>query len=108
MSFTALCAVTATIWLLSCATALMAIRWSLVPQGRRSRAALISSCLTLVIGYLGMSKFHLTASHETNGHLDWSINSKWFFLASFLMGAVSLFLTLWNWRKASKPPSPRL
>jgi SAM-dependent methyltransferase len=93
-------------WFLSCAAALLALRWSFVPGRRRFRAALISSCLALTIGYFGISRFRFAASQTTNGRLDWSINSKWFFLSWMLMGAVALILTLWNWRKANIPPPP--
>jgi hypothetical protein len=48
---------------------------------------------------LGLARFHFTASQTTNGRVDWSINSKWFFLASLLLGVASLIWSLWKWKR---------
>jgi|GEM_PF-2659443 hypothetical protein len=101
MPFTILVVIASAIWLISLAVALLALRWSLVPGARRFRAALISSCVTLAIGWLGLTRIHLTASKTVNDQVVWSLNSKWFFIVSLLLGAVSLAVTFWNRRKAS-------
>jgi hypothetical protein len=92
-------AVVAALWLFSFVAGLLALRWCVVPGRRRFRAALVSSCLAIAASYLGLARFHFTASQTTNGRVDWSINSKWFFLASLLLGAASLIWTLWTWKK---------
>ncbi|HWH70445.1 MAG TPA: hypothetical protein VNT26_13745 [Candidatus Sulfotelmatobacter sp.] len=95
------------LWLASCVAALLAIRWSRVPGRRRFPAALASSCLALALGYLGWSHYHFAASKTVNGHVQWSVNSKWFFLAALLLGAGSLAWALWSARKtATLPPPP--
>lgn len=99
-------AVIAALWLFSFAAGLLALRWSVVPGHRRFRGALISSCLAIAVSNLGLARLHFTASQTTNGRVDWSINSKWFFLASLVFGAVSLILSLWNWKKGNIPSSP--
>lgn len=106
MSISTLYGVTAAVWLFSLAAALAGLWCSVRPGRRRRSAALLLSCLALAVSYLGLSRFHLAVSQTTNGRLDWSLNSKWFFLASLLIGVVALILTLWNWRKASAPAPP--
>jgi hypothetical protein len=97
--------IAAAIWLFSCGASLLALRWSITAGRRKFAPALIASCLGLATGYIGMSKVRLSASQTTNGHVDWSFNSKWFFLAALILGAVSLAMTLWRSRKQSEQPS---
>lgn len=58
------------------------------------------SCVGLLIGYLGLSLIHLKAWHTVNGQLEWSVNSRWFFLAAVVLGAASV--TVAAWKKASR------
>jgi len=106
MSISTLYGLTAAIWLLSFTAALLGLWWTFRPGQRWRWAALVSSCLALAVSYFGLSRLHLAVSRTTNGRLDWSINSKWFFLVSLMIGAVALILTLWHWRKAGIPAPP--
>jgi hypothetical protein len=58
--------------------------------------------VALLIGYLGLSRFQLNASRTVNSHLVWSLDSRWFFRVSLVLGAASLALSVWNWWKASR------
>jgi hypothetical protein len=100
MTFGTLIALAAAVWFLSCGASLLALYWNIMAGSQRWRAALISSCVALVIGYLGWSRIQLNASETVNGHLVWSINSKWFFLGAMVLAILSLALAAWNWRKA--------
>lgn len=107
MSISSFIACGAALWLFSCGAALTAILWSRLSGRRRSWAALVFSCLALVSSYLGLSRYHFEASKTVNGHVQWSINSKWFFLAAFVLAVFSLALTLWNrWKmRMDVPPN---
>ena len=105
MSFYVFVGVVAAFWLLSFAAALFALRWNLVLGRSRFRAALVSSCVAVAIAYLGLTRVHLSASKTVNGQTQWSLNSKWFFLVSLLLGVGSLGVTLWNLRKRSTHPT---
>jgi len=106
MSIYLLIGVVAVLWLFSFAAGVFGLRWTIVPGARRVRAALVASCLALASAYVGLSWLRLSASRTVNGHVEWSFNSKWFFLSSLLLGAVSLALALWNWKKADKTVLP--
>ena len=101
MTFSTLIALACAVWLSSCGASLLALYWNSGARSQRPLAAFILSCVGLLVGYLGLSRIHLNASKTANGHLEWSINSHWFFLGALVLGAVSLALAVWNWRKAS-------
>jgi hypothetical protein len=102
MRFGALIALASAIWLLSCAASVLAVYWNIVAPARRLLAAFISSCLAILIGYWGLRWIQFNASRTVNGHVEWSINSRWFFIGALVLGGASLALTFWNWRKASR------
>ena len=102
MTFKILVALASVVWLLSCGASLLALYWNLMAGSQRLRAAFISSCAALLIGYLGMSWIRLNASKTVNGHVEWSVNSHWFFLGALVLAATSVALTLWNWRKGRR------
>ena len=106
MRFGALIALASAIWLLSCAASVLAVYWNIVAPARRLLAAFISSCLAILIGYWGLRWIQFNASRTVNGHVEWSINSRWFFIGALVLGGASLALTLWNWRKASRHLTP--
>ena len=101
MTFGTLISLASAVWLLSCGGSLLALYWNIMAGAQRLRSAFIASCVALLVGYLGLSRIHLNASKAVNGHVEWSINSRWSFLGALVLGAASLALTLWNWRKAS-------
>ena len=92
-------------WLLSCGASVLALYWNMTAGSLRLRAAFISSCIALLVGYWGMGRIQLSASKTVNGQVEWSINSRWFFLGALALGAASLASTLWNWRKARRRPA---
>jgi len=102
MTFKILVALASGVWLLSCVASLLALYWNLRAGSQRLRAAFISSCAGLLIGYLGVARIQLNASQTVNGHLAWSINSRWFFVGALLLAAASATLTVWNWRKGRR------
>ena len=106
MSFGALIALASAVWLLSCAASVLAMYWNIVAPAQRLLAAFISSCLAILIGYGGLAWIRLNASKTVNGHVEWSINSRWFFIGALGLGGASVALTLWNWRKASSRLAP--
>lgn len=101
MTFYGLIALASAVWLLSCAASALALYWNVAAPVQRLRAAFISSCLALLIGYLALGRIQLNASKTVNGHVQWSINSRWFFIGALVLGGASLVLTLRNWRRAS-------
>ena len=106
MSLSVLITAAAAVWVVSCVASALALRWNFTGTARRLPAALVCSCLALAIGYFGISRIQFSASKTVNGQVLWSINSRWFFIAALLLGAVSLGVTLWNWRKG-RPASSR-
>jgi hypothetical protein len=101
MSFQILIGVIATLWLAGVAACVLAFRWSFVANRRRFWPAVILSILALVIGYLGLTRFRVSASKTVNGVVQWRFDSKWFFIGSLLLGALALVYTLWKGRKAA-------
>jgi hypothetical protein len=101
MTFGILIVFASAVLLLSCGASLLALYWNVKSGPQRGRAAFILSCVGLLFGYLGLSYIRLSASKTINGHLEWSVNSRWFFLAALFLAVASLVLSAWNWRKAS-------
>jgi hypothetical protein len=89
------------VWLLSCGASVVALYWNVAGRARRGRAALVSSCVALLIAYGGLSRIRLSASKTVDGHIEWSVDSRWFFAGALILGAATLALTLWNWRRAA-------
>src|SRR5678816_551870 len=94
MTFNVLVGIAAVLWLLSIVACVMALRWSSVPS--RFWAAIILSGVALIIGYLGMTRFHIVASETVNGQLRWRFDSRWFFIATLIFGAFTLAYTIWK------------
>jgi hypothetical protein len=94
--------VPAVVWLLSLAAVVLALRWGVLTKPQRFWPSLIATLLALAIGYAGLTHFHATASKTVNGSLQWRVDSNWFFIASLVLGAVSLFLVLWQWKQANE------
>jgi len=101
MTLNTLIALALAVWLVSCGASVLALYWNTVARAQRCRAALVSSCLAILTAYLGLSRVQLSASKTVNGHVEWSVNSRWFFTAALILGAASLALTLWNRRQAA-------
>jgi hypothetical protein len=97
-----LAAVAAVLWLASLVCAALAIGFSRGNPPRRLGAAIILAVVALVTGCLGM-QMHITYSRSVNGH-GWSLDSRWFFIAPLVLGAVALALALG--RRCKSDPRP--
>ena len=110
MTFNTLIGLTIGICLFSCAAALLAMWFGIAAKPERFRTAFALSGLALAAGYAGISRFHFAASKTVNGHVQWSFNSKWFFLGALVLGAISLTATLWRYCRrrlnVSRPLQP--
>ena len=100
MTFHVLCGIAAALWLLSIVACVLAFRWSFLTVPGRFWAATILSGAALVMGYLGMTRFHVVASKTVNGQLQWRFDSRWLFIVTLLFGAFTLAYTLWKRRRA--------
>ena len=100
MTFGTLIAAAVAVWLLSCGASVLALYWSRGARARRYRAALVSSGVAILTAYLGLSRVHLSATRTVDGHVQWSLNSRWFFIAALMLGAAALGLAIWSWRQA--------
>jgi NO-binding membrane sensor protein with MHYT domain len=96
MTFQILCIVAATLWLASVAACTLAFRWSALYTPKRFLAAIILSLAALVVGYLGMTRFHLVASKTVNGEVQWRFDSMWFFITTLILAAATLAFTVWK------------
>lgn len=86
--------VAAAFLLASVVCAALAIRFGLRPAPNRFWASVVLALVALGIGSLGM-RTHITYSRTVNGH-GWTLDSKWFFLAPLILGAVALVLAIWR------------
>jgi hypothetical protein len=91
MTFQLFIGIVAALWLSSLVACALAWRWSFAGTANRLAA--------LAIGYLGLTHFHVTASKTVNGETQWSFNSRYFFIATLVLGALTLAYTLWKHRK---------
>ena len=100
MTFSSLIVLASLVWLSSCGASLLALNWNSMAALQRLTAAFVSSCVALLLGYLGLSRIQLNASKTVNGHLEWSLNSRWFFITALVFGGASMALTVWNFGRA--------
>jgi hypothetical protein len=101
MTFQVLVGIAAVLWLVSIGGCVLAFRWSWLSVPGRFWAAVILSVTALVLGYLGMTRFHVVASKTVNGQVQWCFDSRWFFIVTLLFGTFTLAYTLW---KKRRPP----
>ena len=95
-------AVAAAFWLAGLVCSGAALIFSRPKAPRRFWAPVILAVVALAIGYLGLHT-HITYSRTVNGH-GWSLDSRWFFVAPLVLGAVALALTLWRRYKSDPRP----
>jgi hypothetical protein len=99
MTFQVLIGIVAALWLSSLIACALAWRWSFVGNANRFVASIILCVAALIMGYLGLTRFHLTASQTVNGETQWSFNSRYFFIATVVLAALTLAYTIWKNRK---------
>ena len=99
MTFHILVGIAADLWLVSMGGCVLAFRWSWLSVPGRFWAAVILSVAALVLGYLGMTRFHVVSSKTVNGQLQWRFDSHWFFIVTLLFATLTLAYTLWKQRK---------
>ena len=103
MNFQNLIGIIVALWLCSILVCGVALWLGLLATPRRFVAAELLSVATLGIGSYGLTYFHVVASKTVNGHTRWSFNSKWFFLATLILGAATLSYTIWKHKTAKRP-----
>ncbi len=103
MPLVAVFGVPAAVWLGSLVAVILGLRWGVLAKPQRFRPALISTLVSLAIGYLGLTRFRATASKTINGEVQWRVDSEWFFVASLVLGGVALGLVLWHYWKNRTP-----
>jgi hypothetical protein len=92
------------LWLVSLAACIVAFRWSRFSLRLHFIVPMALSFLALGCSYLGLRFLAFSASKSVNGQVQWSLNSKYFFLATLGLGALALLRTVWkNWRPPSEP-----
>jgi heme/copper-type cytochrome/quinol oxidase subunit 2 len=100
MGFQTIFLTAALIWLASLAACLIAF------FAKRFLTSLILCLSALAIGYLGLTHCQVNASKTVNGQLVWSLNSRWFFVATILLALLTLAYTIWKHRRANNGTSP--
>ena len=99
MTFHVLVGIAACLWLVSTGECVLAFRWSWLSVPGLFWTAVILSVSALVLGYLGMTQFHVVASKTVNGQLLWRFDSRWFFIVTLLFATFALAYTLWKQRR---------
>jgi len=97
MSVYVFIAVVLTHWLLTVAACVLVCIWS--RSRRRFWPCIILSVLAFLSSYYGVTRIRVTSSQTVNGHLQYYIDSRWFFIASLVLSVLALAYTLWKkWR----------
>jgi hypothetical protein len=97
MSFKVFIAAIVMYWLLTIALGVGGVMWSFSLRG--FWPVLLLSVLGVLSSYLGLERIRITSSQTVNGHLQYSIDSRWFFMTSLGLSIVALGHALWvRWR----------
>jgi hypothetical protein len=84
-------------WLLTIAACVLVFFWSV--SRRRFWPCIIFAFLAFLSSYYGVTRISIVSSQTVNGHLQYRIDSKWFFTASLMLSLLALAYTLWKrWR----------
>lgn len=103
MIFNPFFGIAAAIWLAGIGACIFATRLSRSTGARRFGVALGLSLAALGLGYVGLTRFSIVASRTVNGETVWRFDSRWFFIALLVCGALALLLTLWRRKPAIAP-----
>src|SRR6478609_1790969 len=87
------------LWLLSIVACIISIRWALFSLPRRFWPGVVLSVLALIGGYLGMTHFRVMASRSVNGQVQWKFDSRYFFIVTMILAAITLGIMLWRQKK---------
>ena len=88
-------AIAGVVWLTGVAAALLSLRWTFTPRPRFWPATL-AALAALMVGYVGLTRFQMTASKTVNGVTQWRFDSKWFFAALLVLAASALACVVWK------------
>ncbi|MCC7375676.1 MAG: hypothetical protein IT581_13545 [Verrucomicrobiales bacterium] len=92
------------LWLVSFVASIAAVLWSRFSTRLLLIAPMALSFLALGASYFGLRFLTFSASQTVNGQVQWSLNSKSFFLTTLVLGALALARTVWkNWRPVIEP-----
>jgi hypothetical protein len=86
------------LWLLSIVACIISFRWALYSLPRRLWPGVLLSAFALIGGFLGIH-FRVIASRTVNSHVQWKFDSKYFFVATVVLAALTLAFTVWRQRK---------
>ncbi len=100
-------AIFAGFWLISMASSLLAIRWSLFAARARILPAAILSLSALAIACLGSTHFYMTWESWTNGQLQHDYDTRRFFIAPLVLASFALVCTAWKKVRSSDVAQPR-
>jgi len=95
------------LWLLSIVVCIIALRWAMFSMPRRFWSAVVLSVVALIGGYVGMTHFRVVASKTVNGQTQWKFDSKWFFVATLILAALTLAVTVWRQKTLRPDPSTK-
>ena len=99
MTFQLLLGIAAALWLASLVACAVAWRFSFV--AKHFGAAIILSLAALFMGYLGLMHVQISGSKTVNGVTQWSYNSRWFFITTLVLGALTLAYAFWKHRRST-------
>ena len=102
MTLPVLIGVALTHWLITIAACVLVFVWSATAIQRRFWPCLILSVLAFISSYWGVTHIHIASSQTVNGHLQWRIDSTWFFTASLVASVGALACTLWKKGRVSR------
>lgn len=100
-SFYILFGIGAGLWLAGIAACVLAFRWSGRADRGRFWPSVILAIVALLIGYVGLTRYSISASKTVNGQVQWRFDSKWFFIGLLAAGVVALVCALWRGKRTS-------
>ena len=101
MSFNVFIAALVTGWVLTIAAGVLVFVWSF--SRRHFWPGLVLAVLAVLGSYFALTHIHITSSQTTNGHLVYSLDSRWFFMASLGLNMLALAHALWlRWQKSRR------
>jgi hypothetical protein len=94
----------ATYWLLTIAASVWAYVWSFYDRHFWHCIALLA--MACIGSIYGMTHFRISSSRTVNGQVQYSFDSKWFFIVSLVISVLVAAFVLWNKWKAFHATPP--